>query len=117
MDDFYAKSRMLVFPSKWFEGFPNVIATAMAHGKPVVASRIGAIPEIVDDGVTGLLFKPGDVRDLVEKIEYLWDRPDICREMGREGLQKVKKAYSDEVFYTRLEEIYDKALNFDRGGP
>ncbi len=114
LDDFYAKCRMLVLPSKCFEGFPNVIATAMLHRKPVIASRIGVIPEIVDDGVTGLLFKPGDVTELVEKIEYLWERPDLCREMGRAGWKKAKEEYSEKVFGTRLEEIYDKALNFDR---
>ncbi len=114
LDDFYAKCRMLVLPSKCFEGFPNVIATAMLHRKPVIASRIGVIPEIVDDGVTGLLFEPGDVTELVEKIEYLWKRPDLCREMGRAGWQKARAEYSEKVFCTRLEEIYDKALNFDR---
>ncbi len=114
LDDFYVKSRMLVLPSIWFEGFPNVIATAMLHRKPVIASRIGAIPEIVDDGVTGLLFTPGDVRELVEKIEYLWKRPDLCRKMGQAGWQKARTEYSEEVFCRRLEKIYDKALNFDR---
>ncbi|MFZ5994982.1 MAG: glycosyltransferase family 4 protein [Thermodesulfobacteriota bacterium] len=109
LDDFFKTSRILVFPSTWFEGFPNVIAKAMAHGKPVIASRIGALPEIVEDGVTGLLFEPGNAEDLAGKIDYLWKRPDLYREMGRAGLEKAKREYSEERYYERLMGIYEKA--------
>lgn len=114
LDDFFNLSRIMVFPSKWFEGFPTVIAKAMAHGKPVIASRMGAIPEIVDNGVTGLLCNPGDVDDLAEKIDYLWKRPDLCQEMGRAGLEKARKEYSKETVYTKLIKIYEKAVHLDR---
>lgn len=114
LDDFFEKSRILVFPSNWFEGFPNVIAKAMAHGKPVIASRIGALPEIVDDGVTGLLFELGNAEDVAQKIDYLWSRPELCREMGRAGMQKAKREYSEERYYERLMDIYKKALSFQR---
>jgi len=109
LDDLFNTSRILVFPSKWFEGFPNVIAKAMAHRKPVIAGRIGAIPEIVEDGVTGLLFEPGNATDLAEKIEYLWNQPDLCRKMGQAGLEKARREYSQENFYQRLINIYENA--------
>lgn len=109
LDDFYAKSRLLVFPSKWFEGFPNTISKAMAHAKPVIATYLGAVPEIVDDGITGLLAKPGDAGDLTDKIEYLWERPKLCLEMGRAGWEKAQNEYSQQRFYERLIEIYAKA--------
>ena len=48
-----------------------ILPEAMLHGKPVICSRIGGLPEIVDDGVTGLLFEPGNAEDLAEKIRYL----------------------------------------------
>jgi glycosyltransferase involved in cell wall biosynthesis len=111
LDDFFNTSRIMVFPSKWFEGFPTVIAKAMAHGKPVIASRMGAIPEIVDDGVTGLLCDPGDAGDLARKIEHLWNRPDLCREMGMAARQKARTVYSTESVYTRLMDIYKKAVH------
>ncbi|HEC99028.1 MAG TPA: glycosyltransferase family 1 protein [Proteobacteria bacterium] len=114
LDDFFKTSRILVFPSTWFEGFPNVIAKAMAYGKPVIASRIGALAEIVEDGVTGLLFEPGNAEDLAEKIDYLWNRPALCAEMGHAGLQKARKEYSEERYYERLMDIYKKALSFQR---
>jgi len=107
--EFYSRSMMVVVPSKWFEGFPNVIAEAMAYGKPVVAARIGAIPEIVDEGVTGLLFEPGNEKDLSEKIQFLSDRPQKCKEMGQAAVWKARTDYGEERFYDLLTSIYKKA--------
>lgn len=109
LDDFYKGARMLVSPSKWFEGFPNTIAQAMAYAKPVVATRIGAAPEIVEDEVTGLLAGPGDAVDLAEKIRYLWERPEACAAMGANGWRKAHCEYSEEQFYQKLMAIYAKA--------
>jgi glycosyltransferase involved in cell wall biosynthesis len=109
LDDFYKGARILVSPSKWFEGFPNTIAQAMAYAKPVVATRIGAAPEIVEDGVTGLLAEPGDAVDLAEKIHFLWERPEACAAMGASGRRKAQCEYSEERFYQKLMAIYAKA--------
>lgn len=112
LDAVFRESRILVFPSIWFEGFPNVVAQAMAWGRPVVAMRMGALPEIVDEGRTGLLCDPDKGEELADKIDYLWRRPDFCREMGRAGREKALSEYSEERFYSRLMAIYDKALAF-----
>jgi len=109
LEEFYLRTRILVLPSVWFEGFPNTAGTAMAMGKPVIASRLGALPEIVDDGVTGLLFEPGNAADLAEKIRYLWDRPELCRRMGRAARERAIREWSPDVHYSRLMEIYRKA--------
>jgi glycosyltransferase involved in cell wall biosynthesis len=114
LDDVFYKSRLLVFPSLWFEGFPNVVAQAMACAKPVVAMRIGALEEIVDDGKTGLLCDLGDKEELVQKIDFLWNRPDLCQKMGAAGREKALSEYSEEKFYTRLMMIYEKAKNFKK---
>lgn len=111
LDDVFYSSRLLVFPSLWFEGFPNVVAQAMACGKPVVAMRIGALEEIVDDGKTGMLCDLGDKDELTEKIDFLWNRPDLCQEMGAAGQKKALAEYSAEKFYARLMMIYEKARN------
>lgn len=79
---FYQQSRFLVSPSIWFETFGLVAAEAMSYGLPVIASRIGGLPEIVDDGITGFLFEAGNSEDLARKIELLWYNPDLCRQMG-----------------------------------
>jgi glycosyltransferase involved in cell wall biosynthesis len=82
----------------------------MAFGKPVIATRIGALAEIVDDGKTGLLCDPANKEDLAQKIDFLWNRPDLCREMGKAGQEKARADYSEEKYYTRLMMIYEKAL-------
>lgn len=104
-------SRLMVFPSRWFEGFPNAVVESMALGKAVVASRIGGIPEIVDEGTTGLLVGPGNGEELAQKILSLWSDPAQAAEMGLAGRRKAKEAYSIESFYERLIRIYRKAIS------
>jgi len=107
--DFYQRSRFVVLPSICFEGFPMMILDAMLRQKPVICSRIGALPEIVEDGITGLLFNPGDENDLAEKISYLWKRPQLCRTMGKAAREKVLQNYSKEKFYEQLMMAYERA--------
>ncbi|HSW00685.1 MAG TPA: glycosyltransferase family 4 protein [Sedimentisphaerales bacterium] len=113
--EFYRQSRVLVLSSRWFEGFPMAIVEAMAYGKAVVAPRIGGIPEIVDDGVTGLLFVPGNAEDLAEKVRYLWASPNLCRRMGRSGREKALREYSPESYYGRLAALYQEAIALGSG--
>jgi glycosyltransferase involved in cell wall biosynthesis len=108
---FYRGARILVVPSTWFETFGIVAGEAMGHGVPVVASRIGALAEVVDDGVTGLHFETGDSRDLAVKLRALWDDPERCDEMGRAGRAKVARAFSLESHYQGLMGAYAKAID------
>jgi len=108
---FYRGARMLVVPSTWFETFGIVAGEAMAHGVPVVASRIGALAEVVDDGVTGLHFETGDARDLAAKLTELWDDPDRCNELGAHGREKVLRAFSPATHYAGLVAAYAKAID------
>jgi glycosyltransferase involved in cell wall biosynthesis len=108
--ELYRSARFVVVPSSCYEGFPNVIARAMMMGKPVISSRIGGIPEIVDDGVTGLLCEPNNARDLAEKIQYLWARPGLCKQMGHAGREKALREYSPEKCYERLMAIYERVV-------
>jgi len=117
LDSFYANSRIVVLPSVCYEGFPMILPEAMLRGKPVIASRIGGIPEIVDDGVTGLLFEPGNAEDLAEMIRYLWERPELCRQMGQAGREKVLREYTPERYYKRLMAVYERAIELGPGGP
>ena len=116
ISSFYADARIMVMCSTWYEGFPNTILEAMMKGKPVVASRIGGIPEIVDDGETGLLFEPGNAQDLAQKLQKLWDDPILCRKLGKAGREKALREYSPNQYYRRLMCVYDKALEFGPGG-
>ena len=114
MAAFYQNARFILLPSMWFEGCPMVILEAMSHGLPVIASRIGGIPELVDDGVTGFLFEPGNAKELAEKMKLLWDNPDLCRQMGKAGREKAIREYSEDVYYKRLMAVYKKATEIGK---
>jgi glycosyltransferase involved in cell wall biosynthesis len=107
---FYAASRFLVVSSICFEGFPLTIAEGMAHGKAVVCSRIGGLPEIVQDGTTGLLFGPGNPEDLAEKVRYLWAREDVAFRMGQAGKEQAARRYSPEAYGRGILAAYDLAV-------
>ena len=73
--------------------------------------------EIVEDGITGLLFEQGNADDLAEKIRYLWDNPELCKKMGQAGREKALSQYSPEKYYERLMAVYKKATELGSGGP
>jgi len=116
MASFYRHARCLVVSSKWFEMSPMVIPEAMAHGIPVIASRIGGLPELVEDGVTGLLFTPGDVDDLAQKITALLQDPALCRRLGRAAWDKVAHFDNLDQYFDRLMSAYEKALSTRSSG-
>ena len=102
------EAQMLVFPSECYENFPSVIAEAFACGLPVIASRRGAMTEIVEDGRTGLHFEPGSPEDLAAKVEWAWTHPNELREMGREARREYEQKYTAERNYEVLMGIYSK---------
>ena len=103
-------ARFVVVPSKWYEGFPMVIAEAMACGTPVICSCLGAMKEIVDDRRTGLHFNPGDVDDLAQKMAWAWDFPAEMSRLGHAARREYELRYTAERNLTLLMEIYEKAL-------
>ena len=96
----------LVLPSIWYENFPRTLVEAFACGLPVIASRIGALAELVEDGVTGLLFTSGDAPDLASKIRWALASPDKMAEMGRTARARFEEKYTPERNYVQLLEIY-----------
>ncbi len=109
----YSKARLAVVPSRCLETFGLVVTDAMAKGLPVVVSRIAGPSEIVEEGVTGLLFQPGNSVDLAEKINNLWSHPDLCQQMGQAGREKAIREYSEDVYYRRLMDVYKKAIEIN----
>ena len=107
-------ARVLAVPSTWFETFGIVPAEAMSHGVPVVASRIGALQETVQDGVTGLLFEPGNPRDLAEKLRLLWDDAGACRRLGAAGRERIARLCHKDAHYRRLMSVYEDAIRDQR---
>lgn len=106
-----AGAKVIIVPSECYENAPMSILEAMAHGKPVIGARIGGIPEMIDDGVTGYLFEPGNAADLRDKLErFLSLRDAQVAEMGRSARNKVEKEHSAEAHYSGLMHIYSKVL-------
>lgn len=101
-------SRFLVFPSEWYECFPATIVEAFACGVPVLASRLGAMQEIVEEGRTGKHFTPGDSEDLAAKVDWAWTHPKELDEMGRAARAEYHAKYTAERNYHMLMEIYQR---------
>jgi glycosyltransferase involved in cell wall biosynthesis len=97
---------VLIFPSDCYENFPLSIVEAFAGGVPVVASRIGAMAEIIEDGRTGLHFRAGDAEDLAAKVEWLMGHADELSVMRRECRAEYLAKYTPERNYQMLMELY-----------
>jgi glycosyltransferase involved in cell wall biosynthesis len=102
------QARLLVSPSASYETFGLVVVEAFACGVPVVASRLGATAEIVEDGRTGLLFTPGDPDDLAEKVRWAINHPDAMDRMGQNAREIYEKKYTAEMNYHMLLNIYER---------
>lgn len=103
-------AKFLIVPSLCYENFPKVIAESYSYGIPVLASSLGVFPEIVRERETGLLFRPGDADDLLEKIQWFMAK-DEHRQRMRERIREVHaQTYSARRNYEMLMAIYKKAV-------
>lgn len=117
LGEFYCRSRMLVVPSVCFEQFPMVVLEAMGRALPVIGSRIGGLPEIIEEDRTGSLFEPGNPQDLVGKVRRLWGRPELCRRMGIAGREKVIREFTEEAYFHNLMAVYQSAMQRSKSDP
>lgn len=104
------RARFMVMPSIWYEGFPMAVREAFACGKLVIASRLGALAELVEDGKTGLLFEPGNAQDLASKIKWTLENESACVEMGKNARRVFEEKYTAENNYKMLMKIYHSIL-------
>lgn len=100
----------LVLPSIWYENFPRTLVEALGCGLPVIASRIGALAELVKDGETGLLFEPGNADDLAKKMRWAMANPEAMASMGRKARRQYEAEFTAERNYRQLIEIYESAI-------
>ena len=104
--DIYRQARLVVIPSLWLENAPLVAIEAMAHGRPVVASRVGGLPEMVGDGETGLLFERGNATDLAAKIRTLLLDHGMARKLGAGGRRRYVEFATPADHLDRVLAIY-----------
>ncbi|TXT25683.1 MAG: transferase [Gallionellaceae bacterium] len=105
----------LVLPSIWYENFPRTIVEAFACGLPVIASRIGALADLVGEGKTGLLCEPGNPGDWAGKMAWALEHPERMMEMGRRARLEYETYFSAEVNYGLLMDIYASVLAERKG--
>ncbi len=106
-----AKAAFVVVPSEWYENCSMVVLEAMALGKPVIGSRIGGIPEQIDDGRTGLLFEMGNVEELVAKMQALASDSILRAAMGQAAREKLEKYYSLTRHCRQLISLYEETMS------
>ena len=103
-------ARFLALPSVCYENFPLAVAEAFACGLPVIASRLGSMAEIIMDGNTGMHVTPGDSAELAAKADWAWRNPGKLQELGKAGRQEYVSKYRPEQNYSRLMEIFERAI-------
>jgi len=101
---------LIVVPSEWNENSPISILEAMAYGKPIVASQIGGIPELVREGKTGLLFDPGNLDQLSDKITLLLGNRGLREAFGRNAREIVEAEYSLKAHGSALISLYEAVV-------
>ena len=103
------RASFLIAASEWYETFGMTIIEAFACGTPVIAARIGAYTELVEHGVTGMLFEPGDAGGIEEAVSELCGKPLLLRSMRDAARQKFDACFSEAVSYRALIATYEAA--------
>jgi len=112
--DEISRSRLLVLPSEWFEGFPLVVREAFAFGTPVAASDIGSLPGIVCQGENGVIFPPADPQALLEAVQAIWDKEGELERLGAGARRSFETLYTEKANYKLLMDIYQQAIEVSR---
>ena len=109
-DEYMKGAKFLIVPSICYENFPRIVAEAYAYGVPVLASHIGGMPEVIEDGKTGLLFKAGDSHDLAAKIRWLVGHDNELAAMRENIRQKFKNDFTPQKNCEILMNVYRYAI-------
>lgn len=104
-DRLFSETDVFVLPS-YFEGMPMSILESMAHAIPVVATPVGGIPEMMENGVEGFLVEPGDIKALTDALTQLLSDPERAKRMGEAGRHKAMTHFSAETVVRQLESLY-----------
>jgi len=112
LEHFIKNARLVVIPSRCYEGFPMAILEAAQFGKPCVCPDHGGFTEIIGKGenTIGRLFEPNNLNDLEKQILALWNQPVLVEELGQKAYEKLQKEYSSEVVYRKWNELFTKIL-------
>jgi glycosyltransferase involved in cell wall biosynthesis len=102
----YRRASLCVLPTLWTENCPVSVLEAFAHGRPVVATRIGGVPELVEEGRTGSLFHRGDAGQLAEVLQRLLGSPSLVERLGAGALSAARERYSRATHLEQVSRLY-----------
>jgi glycosyltransferase involved in cell wall biosynthesis len=105
----HRRAAVVACPS-YTEAFCYAAAEAMAVGRPVVASAVGGLLDLVEDGRTGLLVPPGDASALTDALVKLVDAPQLADEMGAQGRERIEREFSEAVLVPRLAAMFEAVI-------
>lgn len=105
---YFQNCSFFVLPSR-SEAMGRVLIEAMAVGKAIVASRVGGIPEVVEDGKTGILFESGDVAGLARAMRLLLEQPQMRQQMGKAGFERMTCLFSRSKYMENFTNLLDQA--------
>lgn len=114
VEDEYKNCIATILPCNWFETFGLTIVESFAYGKPVIASKIGAIPELIENHINGIVFQPENVEELASAINKLYTERELAIEMGKRNRKKAVNLYSIETHYENLLKIYCSLVVCDK---
>lgn len=110
LEEIIKGARFTLIPSIWYDNLPNTALESFQYSKPVIASNIGSLPELILDGVNGYLFKPGDPGELCKKIKLL-DDDDLVKEMGSASRSRLEERFAPKTHYDALLNIFNRVKN------
>jgi len=96
------------------EGMPNVVLEAFAYGRPVVATRVGGVPEVVTDGENGLIVPPGQRAPLIAAVRALVSDADLAARLGRQGRKTIEERFDFRRRTAGVEALYQSILDVSR---
>ncbi len=106
-----SNSTAIIVPSVWHEPAGFVLLEGMASAKPIIASRVGGIPEVIEDGINGILVPPGDVTSLIRAITRLGTDTQYAQKLGMQGYKDVKEKYTLAIHMNSLMNYYSKCID------
>lgn len=101
-------SKYTFVPSICYDNLPNAALESFAFRKPVIASNLGSLPELIRDGYNGLLFQTNDADDLARRVRELDD--EVVKQMGENACQVLKERYAEKLHYTKLMELFEEVI-------
>jgi glycosyltransferase involved in cell wall biosynthesis len=109
VEEIYPQLDICVMPTNSPEPFGLVAVEAGAFGLPVIVTNCGGLPEIVDDGITGLLVEPGDANQLADRLKWLVENPERARAMGLQAREKILREFNQEKMISDFERVFESA--------